>query len=472
MPGSGASVQQPTGERQRVVWWAHVARGSAALVVLFARFIYEFREQKTLVKPFTFISPIPLASIPTSFALSVYEWPRDHLDIDPGAAAVGMFFMLSGFVIPFALERRTMLAFGIRRLLRVYPTLWVATALSLLVIWITTHGSPFPVERGQALTSGTLVAQYAGKNWVDPAYWTIPIEELFYLCAAILAATRLLRRPAVLMGTATIVGGLGLWLGRVLPDGTGAPGAEFWTRFWLGRNLCFMTFIWAGVALHMLYRGFWKRSTFVIVAAYVCGVFFFALHHGPFQPPYLPDAQATTYFNSFIVGLGVFLLLYAVGNRIPKNRPMQTLGDISYPVYLTATVIGWTILAWFTRSLDSYFLALPLAAAAVLAVAFGLHKLVEAPTYALAQRITAEKRYRSSRSWSDEPRARRRRRAERHVPQHVPEWDPERAPETLPAPETAMLGLDAPAPAPDGNGQAGDGSGGRVGAAEGPEPTD
>jgi peptidoglycan/LPS O-acetylase OafA/YrhL len=471
MPGSGASAQQPTGERQRVVWWAHVARGSAALVVLFARFIFEFREQKTLVKAFTFVTPIPLTSIPTSVALSLYEWPRDHLDIDPGAAAVGMFFMLSGFVIPFALERRTMVAFAIRRVLRVYPTLWVATALSLVVIWITTHGSPFPVERAQALTSGALVAQYAGKNWIDPAYWTIPIEELFYLCAAILAATRLLRRPAVLMATATIVGGLGLWLGRVLPDGP--PGTEFWTRFWLGRNLCFMTFIWAGVALHMLYRGFWKRSTFVIVSAYVCGVFFFALHHGPFQPPYLPDAQATTYFNSFVTGFAVFLVLYAVGNRIPKNRPMQTLGDISYPVYLTATVIGWTVLAWFTRSLDSYFLALPLAAAAVLLIAFGLHKLVEQPTYALAQRITAQKRFRSSRSWSDEPRARRRRRAQRRVPQHVPEWEPERAPETLPAPETAMLGLDVPAPAVDGHHpQPVDGPADRVGAAERPELTD
>jgi peptidoglycan/LPS O-acetylase OafA/YrhL len=459
-----AATQRPTGERQRVVWWAHVARGSAAIVVLFARFMFEFREQKTLVKVFTFATPIPIGELPATFAYEAYKWPRDHLSIDPGAAAVGMFFMLSGFVIPFALERRTMSAFGIRRLLRVYPTLWVATALSLLAIWITTHGSPFPVERAQVITSGTLVSQYAGKNWIDPSYWTIPIEELFYVCAALLAATRLLRRPAVLMATATIVAAVGLLLGRVLPGPGGTPDVTFWMRFWVGRNLCFMTFIWVGVALHMLYRGFWKRGTFVAVAAYVCVVFFFALHHGPFQHPYLPDDQSTTFFNSFMVGLGVFLILYMIGNRIPKNRPMQTLGDMSYPVYLTVTVVGWTVLIWLTNTLG-YLWALPVAAAVTLLIAFLLHKLVEKPTYALAQRITAQSRFRSDRSWSDEPRARRRRRARRGRPGYVPELDPARGPELLPDPASAMLGLEEPVS--DGNGQTPDGT---VGAAE-PEPT-
>jgi peptidoglycan/LPS O-acetylase OafA/YrhL len=400
-----AAVPQTTGERSRIVWWAHVARGSAALVVLFARFMFEFREQKTLVEPFTFVSPLPLASLPTTFAYDLYVWPREHLDVDPGTAAVGMFFMLSGFVIPFALERRTMSAFGIRRILRVYPTLWVATALSLFVIWLNTRGQAFPIEGNQIITSGTLVAQYGGQHWIDPSYWTIPIEELFYLSAAILAGTFLLRRPSVIVATAALVAALSLLAGRVLPD-AGGPDTLFWTRFYLGRNLGFMTFIWVGVALHMLYRGFWSRRTFAVVVALICGIFYFTLHHGPFQQPWLPDDQANSYFYSFMVGLGVFLLLYLIGDRIPKTRPLQTLGDISYPVYLTVTVIGWAILTWLTTSFGSYLWALPVAAAAVLVIAYGLHKLVEQPTYALAQRITARPRFRSNRSWSDPPRRR------------------------------------------------------------------
>lgn len=467
MPTEGPRTAQATGERQRIVWWAHVARGSAAIVVLFARFMYEFREQKDLVKPFTFITPIPIADLPTTFAYHIYVWPRDHINVDPGTAAVGMFFMLSGFVIPFALERRTMSAFGIRRVLRVYPTLWVATALSLLVIWITTHGSPFPIERAQIITSGTLVAQYGGKNWVDPSYWTIPIEELFYLTAAILAASRLLRRPTVLVGTAGLVCALSLALGRLLPTPGQVPDVWFWTRFYLGRNLGFMVFIYVGVALHMLYRGFWSRRTFVIVTACIIVISGIALHHGAFNPPFLPDDQGATYFNSFLAGFAIFMLFYWIGNRIPTTAPLQILGDISYPIYLTVTVIGWTILAWLTTSFGSYFVALPVAAACVLFIAYLLHRLVEKPTYALAQKITAQSRFRSARSWSDEPKA-RRRKARRVRPGYVPELDPDRAPEPLPEPASAMLGFDAAGP--DGNGRAPDGHVGTEERSE-PEPT-
>lgn len=462
---SPAATSPQKTEQSRIVWWAHVARALAAIIVLFARFVVEFREQKTLVTLFTFASPIPLANLPASFAFHIYQWPRENLYIDPGTAAVGMFFMLSGFVIPFALERRTLGAFGLRRVLRVYPTLWAATAVSILFIWLTTRGNPFPLDRAQVISSGTLVAQYGGHNWIDPSYWTIPIEELFYVSAAILAATRLLRRPVALVGAAALICAVSLWSGRVLPTPGEVPDTLFWMRFWIGRNLGFMIFIYCGVALHMLYRGFWSRRTFAIVAASIIGLFFITTHHGPFRPPYLPNDQATGYFNSFVVGFAIFMIFYLIGNRIPRSRPVQTLGNISYEVYLTVTVIGWTILAWLTRSFGSYYLALPVAAAGVLLIAYLLYRLVEKPTYDLAQKITNQPRWRTKTSWSDEPRARRRRRAERRRPPDVPEWDPERAPEPVPDAASATLALHAPAP--EGNGQAPDDP---VGAAEHPEP--
>jgi peptidoglycan/LPS O-acetylase OafA/YrhL len=134
---------------------------------------------------------------------------------------------------------------------------------------------------------------------------------------------------------------------------------------------------------------------------------------------------------------------------------MQTLGDMSYPVYLTVTVIGWTVLIWLTNALG-YLWALPFAAAATLLIAFLLHKLVEKPTYALAQRITAKPRFRSTSSWSDPARPRRRRREP---------GTPGAAPAEPPVPAPAPVGFNLPTS--EGNGQTPDGT---VGAAE-PEPT-
>jgi peptidoglycan/LPS O-acetylase OafA/YrhL len=420
-PVTTAGTRGETGQRQRVVWFAHFARALAALVVLWARYIAEFREQKQLVSAFVFTEPIALVDIPKSFLLDAYIWSRDALTIDLGAAAVGVFFVLSGFVIPFALERRTLPAYGIRRVLRVYPTLWAVTALSVLMILVVSKWElPFSWDR--VWTQGTLINQYTGNDWVDPSYWTIPIEELFYVVAALLAVTRLLRRPWAVVLAAAGVSALALSLGRVTPDiAPGeSPGWEFWTRFWLGRNLGFMTFIFVGVALHMLYRRFWSRTTFVVVTALVCGIYYLTLHNGPFRPPFLPGGdQATTYFRSFMLGLGAFLLFYWIGDRLPKNKPIKVLGDISYPIYLVGAVIGWGILVFFTRGLGNYFLAVPVTVIAVLLLAYGLHRVVEKPTMDFSQRFTAKPYFRKERSWSDEPKPWFRRRTPPPVEEDV-----------------------------------------------------
>jgi peptidoglycan/LPS O-acetylase OafA/YrhL len=139
-----------------------------------------------------------------------------------------------------------------------------------------------------------------------------------------------------------------------------------------------------------------------------------------------------------VVGLGAFLVFYLFGNRIPKSKPVETLGNMSYEVYLTVTVIGWTILVFLTRSLG-YFWALPLSAAAVLGIAHLLYRLVEKPTYDLAQRITAHPRFRTDSSWSDPPRARRRR-----VRPGI--TDPAREPIPPPDPVAIDRGTDAGSP--------------------------
>src|SRR5207247_9541941 len=118
------------------------------------------------------------------------------------------------------------------------------------------------------------------------------------------------------------------------------------------------------------------RRTLAVLTACMIGSRAMAPHQGECQRPFLPDDQATTYFNSFVIGLVIFMIFYFVGNRIPRTAPLQILGDISYPVYLTVTVIGWTILAWLTRSFGSYFLPLPLGSAATLGIAHSHHRLL------------------------------------------------------------------------------------------------
>jgi peptidoglycan/LPS O-acetylase OafA/YrhL len=374
-----------------VVWFAHVVRGLAAIVIIWGHLVVEFQNQ-ALVSSIVFTDPIE--GLPSNFTLDIYHWFEDNFSINLGNAAVGVFFMVSGFVIPFSLERRTMGGFAIRRFLRFYPTLWVALGLSILFVYLQTRHT---YTTGQITGSMTLFSQYAGERWIDPSYWTLPIEELFYVSAAILAVSGLLTKRTAIIGACAVLAGISIFVGRVTLAPGELPDWIFWTRFWVGRNAAFVIFVFVGVALHHTYRGLWSKLDFAWVTAAIMGLGFIAFRHGSFMPPYQPGNQASVYFNSYALGLGLFVLAYILGDRIPKSKILDKLADMSYPIYLLNTVCGWILLVFLIEQFDNYYLGLVLTTAAVLLMAWLVHKFVEMPSMILARSISGRDRFRTDR---------------------------------------------------------------------------
>lgn len=373
-----------------VVWFAHVVRGMAAIVIIWGHLVVEFQQQQ-LVSLVVFTDPIE--GLPKNFTLDIYHWFIEHLSINLGNAAVGVFFMVSGFVIPFSLERRTMGGFAIRRFLRFYPTLWVALGLSVLFVYLQTRHT---YTGGEVAGSVTLFSQYAGQLWIDPSYWTLPIEELFYVSAAILAVSGLLTKRTAIVGACVVLATMSVVLGRVTftPTHPGdTPDWMFWTVYWIGRNAAFVIFVFVGVALHHTYRHLWSGRDFVLVTAAIMIAGFVALHFGNF-----PGNQAPIYFNSYAMGLGLFVLAYLLGDRIPKSKVLDKLADMSYPIYLLNTVCGWILLVFLIEQFDNYYVALALTTAAILLLAWLVHRFVEMPSMTLARSISGRDRFRTDRS--------------------------------------------------------------------------
>jgi peptidoglycan/LPS O-acetylase OafA/YrhL len=137
-----------------------------------------------------------------------------------GRHGVDAFFVVSGFVIPFALEQggyrlRDFWRFLAKRVIRIDPPLFLSMAVALAVWWAATHapgyhGIPFALDWAQiALHAGYLTA-IAGKKWVLSVYWTLAIEFQFYLSIALLYP--LLRRGSPLVFWSIIVASAALTL--------------------------------------------------------------------------------------------------------------------------------------------------------------------------------------------------------------------------------------------------------------------
>jgi peptidoglycan/LPS O-acetylase OafA/YrhL len=109
-----------------------------------------------------------------------------------GQFGVGLFFLISGFVIPMSLVRYDVGAFLAARALRIYPTYAAAFTITLtLIMWYGKHN----VSVGQVLSNYFLVRDLFGHEFLDGVAWTLEIEIKFYIICALLAPW--LRRRAV-----------------------------------------------------------------------------------------------------------------------------------------------------------------------------------------------------------------------------------------------------------------------------------
>jgi peptidoglycan/LPS O-acetylase OafA/YrhL len=126
-----------------------------------------------------------------------------------GWVGVEIFFVLSGFVISYSAMEATPESFFRARFVRLMPTIWLCASVSAISILIV-HGMVPGLTRAYF---NTLILWPTGP-WIEGAYWTLPIEIIFYglVWATLYKRPWLTLRIAIYsMGCASTV----YWLWRV-----------------------------------------------------------------------------------------------------------------------------------------------------------------------------------------------------------------------------------------------------------------
>lgn len=124
-----------------------------------------------------------------------------------GDLGVQVFFVISGFIIPYALLRggyalRDYGRFVARRMLRLEPAYAAAIIATLLLDWVSSlvpgfRGAPFHLDLAQVAAHLTYTAAIAGYPWINAIFWTLAIEFQFYLLLGLLFPLLVSRRRAV-----------------------------------------------------------------------------------------------------------------------------------------------------------------------------------------------------------------------------------------------------------------------------------
>ena len=170
--------------------FANQLRGVAALAVACSHLIGVFWVLRDFAALAT-ATPVQPGPNPPLVALVSHPW------FNLGPFGVGVFFLISGLVIPFSLQRHSGGGFLLARLLRIYPTYVAALLIEVAVVY--GNGMfwqrPFPYDAWTVVANCLLIQDLVGRPSIDLVNWTLCVELRFYLVVALVAGA--VRRGSV-----------------------------------------------------------------------------------------------------------------------------------------------------------------------------------------------------------------------------------------------------------------------------------
>ena len=258
-----------------------------------------------------------------------------------GFLGVDIFFVISGFVITSKLMEgegsfsAQIKEFYLRRAKRILPaslTVTLLTAVGALLFLPAISRSRFSLEAiSSALFSTNLHFARIGSDYLaqsaDPSpylhYWSLGVEEQFYLVWPILFLLLYKKKKNLLLPTLLITVAGAIWFTAINPV------VSFYlpfTRFWE---------FFAGILIAMNPQWRVSKSLRIPIAALGWGTITFAVF-------WVTTADATPGFTTIIAIVGAVLVLLA---RVDVRHQLilPTLGDYSFSLYL----VHWPVVVYF-----------------------------------------------------------------------------------------------------------------------------
>lgn len=347
--------------------FANQLRGLAALFIVVTHYIGIYCGAPQVVSAITFSPNLPFVPPPWVDLLNFHYFST-------GPFGVALFFLISGLVISFTLEHNRPWPFLVARCLRIFPTYLFALAFGLIVVWLSSRywGIAFGYGIREVAANALLVNNLFAVPSIDAVNWTLAIEIKFYLLLAC-------ARPLFLRAPFRTIGGFALLvlaataLDAGLTSAAGVTGASAVSgaikALLIEAN--YIVFMLIGVLFYRHVKGVFSFLRLLPGALMLLAIFSLTWAIGPQREQFY--IVTLDYHYAF----GVFLLCCAGRQYFRPMRLLDFFADISFPLYVVHSLLGYTLLKLAMSQGVAYSVALAGVFGIVVAVSYGIHRYVE-----------------------------------------------------------------------------------------------
>jgi len=364
------------------VAFANSLRGFAALSVIISHYYGVFWKEPAAVSALLHVPALPNANLSVPIYIHVLQFSSLF---NWGPFGVALFFLISGFVIPSALQKTTAAQFVITRMFRILPTYAVGLAVSLGVIylggWYFEH--PFPFQAEEIFVHFIPgIRDILGTTNIDGIIWTLEIEVKFYLICLLIKPwfnTKSLKVFLIPVGLCVLSWMMGRLLHKV-PDDCPQMHRLMLVAIYAAPYLVFM---FIGVAFHYLYHKIISAEKALVVMAGLFLMFLLLWRVGPYQS-LLPIMW------NYGFALFLFVVAYTHPAKFAGNRLSDFLSEISYPLYVFHAITGYMALRILIDKGCPAWLALSVVTTAILLLSWLVSQFIERPALRLGKSIAKQ----------------------------------------------------------------------------------
>ncbi|WP_303166756.1 acyltransferase [Phascolarctobacterium sp.] len=353
--------------------FANSLRGIAAMIVLISHYFDVFYTRPAAVHELLHISHISDSHAGMEFLYKIFNFCTS---ISYGHLGVAIFFLISGFVIPFSMDKYPPpRKFALNRVLRIYPTYSMALCITVLCIYINSvvYNSEFTIQVMHFIKQIFLVRDLFWIPSIDGVSWTLEIELKFYMISVLFYYFFRQKVYSLIMACICI-------LCSILFVNVNFEEIVHIQKHIVLLDGPIILFMFIGSVFNFMFR---DMITYKLGASLIL-LMLWAFNYTIDNNIMFAAFKSSMFFN-YSLALIIFWLCYYKRNSFKNNKILDFLADISFPLYAVHGVMGYSILEFFVLNHWNIYLGVVFTILIVMTTAYLLHRYVEVPTVSLSK---------------------------------------------------------------------------------------